>query len=261
MRGPLRGAVSAVRVRGQEKPVCADEGSGSSSKPVEQFGLKRCPHCEHEIKDPVAAVCLYCGLPLRDPTESLVLLEIPRGLLRVLAAKALDSGKSGWPLVRVLRTVCLDQDTEDVARWAAWLVLSTLMGETCFDWTQPETFIRQIAQGEVDFDRLRDSSRCGFSVKRFYADGSPHQVFINGSRLTKLPDAMRQEAEIILGRYSTIEPERMQELREKLANSMMHHQRTYWVQWERVVLTTRWLWWSAFIILVLMFLVWVRFFS
>ena len=241
--------------------MSAADSSESKPGPVEQFGVRRCPHCDHDIRDPGAGVCLYCGLPLRDPTESMVLLEIPRGLLRVLSAKALDSGKSGWPLVRELRGVCLEQTTDEVARWAAWLVLATLMGEICFDWSQPETFVRDIALGEVDFDRLRDSSRCGFTVKRFYADGSPHEVLINSNRLDKLPEPMREEAEAIMGRYRNIEPERMQELREKLTASMIRHQKNYWVLWQRLGTTARWLWWTAFIILTLIFLVWWWFLS
>ena len=236
------------------------DNTGSSPEPVEQFGQRRCPHCDHDIRDPGALMCLYCGLPLRDPIESMVLLEIPRGLLRVLAAKAVDSGKSGWPLVRELRQVCLEQSTDEIARWAAWLVLATLMGEICFDWTQPEIFVRQIALGEVDLDRLRDPARCGFSVRRFYAEGSPHEVLINAGRLDKLPEPLREEAEAILGRYRNIEPERLQELREKLTSSMMRHQRSYWDHWEWLVRATRWLWWLAVIILALTIIVWLYYF-
>ncbi|GEM_PF-5999347 len=237
--------------------MCAAEESDSREGAVEEFGIRRCPHCEHAIRDPGAASCIYCGLPLRSPVEAMVLLEIPRGLLRVLAAQALTSGKSGWHVVRELRRVCLETNAagnDETARWAAWLVLSTLLGEVCFDWSQPETFVRNIATGEVDYDRLRDSSHCGFSVKRFHADGSPHQVLINGNRLEKLPGAMREEAEAVLGRYRNIEPERMQELREKLAFSLMRHQRSYWAIWERLVTTIRWMWWLAIIVLVLILL-------
>ena len=220
----------------------------------ERFGIRRCPHCDHDIRDPSAGACIYCGLPLKAPAEDWILLEIPRGLLAELAGRALESGKSGWPLVRELRGVCLAQPIEEIARWATWLVLTMLLGEICFDWSEPETFIRQIAAGSVDFDRMRDSARLGLSVKRFYADGSPQQVVINSGRTERLQGWLRDEAEAILGRYRNIEPERMQEMREKLAFSMMQHHRSYWERWEKLSTTARWLWWMVLITLLFMLL-------
>lgn len=230
-----------------------DDGSSES---VERFGLRLCPHCDHEIRDPAAPACIYCGLPLTDPNEYTVLLELPRGLLSVLASQAIDTGRSGWHLVGELRRICLEQSTDELARWAAWLTLATLLSEICFDWSQPETFVRQIASGSVDFDQLRDGSRHAFSVRRFYADGAPHQVQINPGRLERLPESLRDEVEAILGRYRNIEPERMQELREKLASSMMSHRRRYWGSWQRWAIAVRWLWWLVIIILLLLLLVW-----
>jgi len=198
--------------------------------------------------------CIYCGLPLKARTDYLVVLEIPRGLLSTLAQRAVDSGTSGWHLVGELRRLCLEQPADEVARWAAWLIFMTLLGEICFDWSQPETFVRQIAAGKVDFDRLRDSTDHAFSVRRFYSDASPCQIVINPFRLDKLPDRMRDEADAVLGRYRNIEPERMQELRQKLAFAMMRHRTRYWMSWQRWATLAKWLWWLAVITLALVFL-------
>ena len=87
-------------------------------------------------------------------------------------------------------------------------------------------------------------------MKRFYADGSPQQVVINSGRTERLPGWLRDEAEAILGRYRNIEPERMQEMREKLAFSMMQHHRSYWDRWEKLSTTSRWLWWLVLMLLI-----------
>lgn len=208
----------------------------------QQFGAKRCPHCEHEIRDPGATACIYCGLPLTDPGAEIVVLELPPGILLKLAADAVASGLSGWPLVRRLRQCCLTQRSDDVTRWGSWLVLAGLLGETCWDWTRPEIFIRHIAGGKVDFERLRDRSRHGVVVDRFHADGSPQVVSINPRRMRELPESIRVETDAILGRGSKLEPEHLQEIRRKVILSMIDHRAQFWARWRRFAIARRWLW-------------------